>query len=256
MFLIDGHNLIGAGALPIALSDPDDESKLIGWLQGYHMLYPNESLIVVFDAGRESGGAASSQTRDGVTVRYAPRGTTADTVIVKTLEKLKNARSITVVSSDNAVRKAAMMHGAKLLSSPEFAARLNERPRKKSVQIARARKPEKPEAETNTDYWLNEFAKHKPPPLPAAPKHSAPLIRKSNSPPPAQKAQPAFDADGKPLSSDTDYWLNAFSKQAPPPLPPPPSKAATPRPSHKKSPEVEDIEYWLREFTRPRKNDS
>jgi predicted RNA-binding protein with PIN domain len=250
MLLIDGHNLIGSGVLPITLSDPNDEAKLIHWLQGYHMLYPNETLQVVFDAGQGSGNA-NAENYDGVLVRYAPRGTTADQVIMRALEKVKHARHITVVSSDNAVRKAAQVHGAKVLSSQEFAVQLMPKPRKQTVHVKR--KPEKPE-DPDTAYWLAQFKNHKPPPLPVARKPSKPSAAKPARASSRKLEQPPCDDEGKPINTDVHFWLNEFGKRPPPPpLPREDTKRATAqRKPQKKSAEVEDIEYWLRAFTQPR----
>src|SRR5438105_4351540 len=130
MLLIDGHNLIGK--MPnVSLSDPDDELKLLRALENYHALHPHEAMLVVFDPGRDGAGGwapmrGASAGSAGIAVRFAPRGSNADAVIARILREQKQPRGITVVSSDNAVRKAARERGAKTMTSEDFVAKLRE----------------------------------------------------------------------------------------------------------------------------------
>ncbi len=152
MLIIDGHNLIGSGALPnLSLSDPDDEVKLLALLKNYHALHLREPMQVIFDPGPE-GGLTGSKNHGGISVRFAPRGSSADSVIVNLLRRHANPRQLTVVTSDHELRQAARSLGAQILSAPEFAARMNRRPLKRQTH----NDDEKPKS-ADVEYWLREF---------------------------------------------------------------------------------------------------
>jgi predicted RNA-binding protein with PIN domain len=159
VILIDGHNLIGK--LPnISLSDPDDEAKLIVLLRSHYVQNPREPIQVVFDPGKE-GGLPGVKGGAGVSVRYAPRGTTADAIIMRILREATNARSITVVTSDNEVRNVARAQGALLLSSQEFADRLFAHSPKRGTIQARSRSNGDKPANPEVDFWMEQFKQKK-----------------------------------------------------------------------------------------------
>lgn len=121
MYLIDGHNLIPY--IPgIALSDPDDEMKLIQQLQGYCQKR-RKSLTVYFD--RAPVGQAGVRKFGSVRAVFVREGVTADKAIMDRLAELgKRARNVVVVSSDRQVRQAALAVHAKVISSQAFAAEM------------------------------------------------------------------------------------------------------------------------------------
>jgi hypothetical protein len=121
MYLIDGHNLIPY--IPgIALSDPDDEMKLIQQLQGYCQKR-RKSLTVYFD--RAPVGQAGVRKFGSVQAVFVREGVTADKAIMDRLAELgKRARNVVVVSSDRQVRQAARAVHAKVISSQAFAAEM------------------------------------------------------------------------------------------------------------------------------------
>jgi len=118
MYLIDGHNLIPY--IPgIALSDPDDEMKLIQQLQGYCQKR-RKSLTVYFD--RAPAGQAGIYQFGSVQAIFVREGVTADEAIMDDLSKLgKRARNVTVISSDRQVRQAARAVHATVKRSEVFA---------------------------------------------------------------------------------------------------------------------------------------
>src|SRR5512143_2942620 len=193
MLLIDGHNLIGKLA-NLSLGEKDDEAKLVRMLENYHAIRPFEPILVVFDPARdERGGWGDMRSRSGeVAVRFARRGQTA-----------QNPRSITVVSSDNAVQRAVRRHGAKTMQSEAFAEWLAHGGKPRAPKPAPAPKPsEKPEkpADGDVTYWLRVFPE--PPPQPPAP--PKPAVR-ARHPKPAPEPDPAGDKPG--AVEDLDYWL-------------------------------------------------
>ncbi len=116
--LIDGHNLIGK--LPdVSLSDADDEAQLIEKIMRYRAR-TGRRVTIVFD----SGGAyklSATKRRGGITVRYAPHGITADSLIIKQLRRERNPKEVLVITSDRAIQRAAAQVGARIMSSPAFA---------------------------------------------------------------------------------------------------------------------------------------
>jgi hypothetical protein len=119
MYLIDGHNLIPH--IPgIALSDPDDEMKLIQQLQGYCQK-KRKRVTVYFD--RAPAGQADVRQFGLVRAVFVREGVTADEAIMDNLSKMgKRARNVTVISSDRQVRQAARAVHSKVISSEVFAA--------------------------------------------------------------------------------------------------------------------------------------
>lgn len=231
--IIDGHNLIGK--LPnISLSDPDDEAKLVRVLENYHAMHLHEAILVVFDPGH-TGGWTELQHGAGVQVRFAPRGSTADAVIVKLVRQEKKPRRITVVSSDNAIRKAAREHGAKTIASEAFVVKLREQthPRKRRPAALPPEAREKP-SDADVEYWSKFF--QEPIGNPAPPK-----------PVPIQPAasRPAQSETSREVE-DIEYWLKVFGEP----------QASTPEPDAKSKPRQpsteSDVEYWLKRFERKR----
>lgn len=121
--LIDGHNLIGK--LPdISLSDRDDEMKLLRRIQQYRAR-TGQRVTVFFDGGAVYK-PGSKQTVGGITIRYAPHGVTADTLIINRLRQERNPKEVLVVSSDRAIQRAAQLARANVMSSTEFSGVLTE----------------------------------------------------------------------------------------------------------------------------------
>jgi len=119
--IIDGHNLIPK-IKGLALSDPEDELKLIQLLQEYCRLQ-RKKVEVFFD--NAAPGQARSQKFGQVTARFVRQGRTADDAIRERLVQLKrSAQNWTVVSSDFQVQAAAWRARAKVLSSDQFASQL------------------------------------------------------------------------------------------------------------------------------------
>ncbi len=129
--LIDGHNLIGR--LPgVRLDDPDDEAKLVSRLQAY-AARTGKRVTVVFDRGMPGGHSALSSSR--VEVVFAPTGQNADGILRERIARSRNPRGLIVVTSDHEVIKAAEKHGARVVRSGDFVARLqNTRIRKRGVK--------------------------------------------------------------------------------------------------------------------------
>ncbi len=120
-WLIDGHNLIGQ--LPnLHLSDPNDEIKLLEYLQRYRAR-TGHRLTVVFDAG-QSYQPAEKKKQGGLTVQFASHGQTADKIIMGRLRRVKNPQSMILVTSDRALQQAADQARVRWISAQEFGQQL------------------------------------------------------------------------------------------------------------------------------------
>lgn len=119
--LIDGHNLIHA--LPgIDLADPNDEVRLTERLRAY-CGRTRRRATVIFDRGLP-GGPSHELSSGQVRVIFAPSHTTADRLIISRIEQASNRGQYLVVSSDRAIHKAATARGLQIMTSQEFAKRL------------------------------------------------------------------------------------------------------------------------------------
>ncbi|MDY6872616.1 MAG: NYN domain-containing protein [Chloroflexota bacterium] len=121
LILIDGHNLIPH--MPgLSLTDMDDESELIPFLQEYCRVR-RRTVEVYFD--RAPVGKAGQRQMGQVKAVFVRANITADEAIMARLAKLgKKARNVLVVSSDRQVQQAARAAHAKVVPSDDFAAEL------------------------------------------------------------------------------------------------------------------------------------
>lgn len=119
--VIDGHNLIPK--IPgLSLDDPDDETKLLNILLDYCRLSRTQAEL--FFDGAPAG--YSQKTNYGL-LRIHPvrRGLTADDAIIAFLRAGgKNARNMTVVSSDRRVQAEAKALHAAVIKSEDFSAEI------------------------------------------------------------------------------------------------------------------------------------
>jgi len=154
-YLIDGHNLIPK--IPgLSLEMLDDEDRLIELLQVFTRLR-RQRVEVFFDQAPPTRGG--KKMAGMVSVHYVRSGKTADQAIVDRLRQLgKNARTWTVVTSDRQVRAEAHEREARLISSEEFSAQLQQA--RQEAQTAQKEDPVPPGPD-ELDEWLRLFGKRK-----------------------------------------------------------------------------------------------
>lgn len=148
--IVDGHNLIGK-MKSISLADPEDEAKLVAIL-ARHLLSRGQKGIVVFDRGADGGRTPQPKGPD-LRVIFAPPEGCADSVIMDMIKRDPNPKGLTIVSSDNEIRRCARSRRAKLISAEDFAETLEsapERPR-------RARSRDYGPADIDVKEWLEYF---------------------------------------------------------------------------------------------------
>lgn len=151
--LIDGHNLIGR-MKSISLADPNDEAKLIDLL-ARHLLHRREKVIVIFDKG--SGDSFEPRQKGPkLQIIFAPPEGSADAIIIDMIKQDPNPKGLTIVSSDNEIRRCARSRRARLMSAEEFAKRLESEPKSPRK---RRRKLDEVDFEENIEDWFEYFQK-------------------------------------------------------------------------------------------------
>lgn len=120
-YLIDGHNLIGAGVFDdINLSDEDDEAKLVARLKVWRSRSGGK-ITVIFDRGIP-GGRDVKLGGAGVDVIFAANPAQADDLI---RQRLRNhSKRLTLVSNDDALLREAAAYGVRTLRGDAFVERM------------------------------------------------------------------------------------------------------------------------------------
>jgi predicted RNA-binding protein with PIN domain len=116
-YLIDGNNVIGQ--TPGWHRDKrGSRFRLLDQLAQFQRV-KKSAITVVFDGAPESNFPDGSSYK-GVKILYADRNSDADTRIKKIVESHKNARSLTVVTSDNSLIGYVRSCSAVVVRSGEF----------------------------------------------------------------------------------------------------------------------------------------
>ncbi|TKB71070.1 MAG: NYN domain-containing protein [Nitrospira sp.] len=146
--IIDGYNLLGARGQIAPHSGANLEAAregLIRELARYHQQKAH-AITLVFDGWQQGSGVERHEHRSGVRVMYTKRGERADQVIQRLAGR--DGRDCSVVSSDREVMEAARASGAFVVSSAEFARKLQAptasvRPGEKDERDLPPRRPDK-----------------------------------------------------------------------------------------------------------------
>jgi len=152
-YLVDGHNLIGRMS-GIALSDPDDEAKLVDLLSRWTQREPRHNITVVFDGGVY--GHPSRLGSDHVRVIFAHHPRSADSVLEDLLRQASGAGKTVLVSDDRAVKSVAAERGVSVVACSVFVEQLLQ-PRAPRARPARRLRPEPKVARSEVDAWLEQF---------------------------------------------------------------------------------------------------
>lgn len=148
-YMVDGHNLIPK--LPrLGLDMLDDELELVQRLQTFCAQGPHQ-VEVYFD--NASPGQAGMRRFGRVTAHFVRAGKTADAAIARRLIGLgRSARQWCVVSSDRSVQAAARAAQAEVLTSQDFAQRMQAAPNGHDAE-----QRDIPLNENEVDEWLRIF---------------------------------------------------------------------------------------------------
>ncbi len=160
-FIIDGYNLLYAiGALqgragPAGLEKA--RQRLLGLLAGSFGAEAG-GVTVVFDAAGAPPRAVASQEYRGVLVRFAVHEAEADDLIEELIRHSSAPRSLTLVSDDHRLQRAARRRDCRVQGCEEFMVWLGRYRRERTRPAAEA--PEKRDGltEQETVSWVREFA--------------------------------------------------------------------------------------------------
>jgi predicted RNA-binding protein with PIN domain len=161
--LIDGYNLMFAAGLMKGKLGPEGFRKVrhrfLNDLAATLEPVDAHLTTVVFDANDAPGHVPSSTRHKGITILFAVDHDSADELIEDLIAHHSSPRTLTVVSSDHRIQKAATRRKARAMSADEFLTRMDsrkERKRPPAAEPAEASRPEVPSAQ-EAAFWLEEF---------------------------------------------------------------------------------------------------
>ena len=121
--LVDGYNIIFAWKRLAKLAEISLElarDKLIDILVNFAAYQADESLILVFDAHKVTGGAGEVEQINGITVVYTKERETADAYIERSARVLTGTSRVRVATSDALEQLIILSSGAYRVSAREF----------------------------------------------------------------------------------------------------------------------------------------
>ncbi len=220
IYLIDGHNLIGK--MPdISLSDPDDEEQLALRLRQWAAENKSRQVIVIFDRGLISG-LAKRLSNQQVKAFFAPTRTTADALLIKRVNEVRNPQQYRLITSDRKIIDAAKVRGMRFWKSERFAemlgpAQLEEKSQPPArlptpEQIPPPQKEEPQLSREDVAEWLELFGPVPKRPLRSLKKKSAtPSTPKPHLPDP--QAPPPKRGQRQLTREEVEEWLRFFGEE-------------------------------------------
>lgn len=164
--LIDGYNVMHAAGLMPPKMGPDAfrrvRTRFLNDLADALEPFELPFATVVFDASKPPDHLPSRQKHKGITVIFATGDDDADARIETILAKNGSARSLTVVSSDRQIIRAAAKRKATPMTADAFLVEMAERRRKKKAtrkapEVVKET-PSKAVSASEAAYWAREFA--------------------------------------------------------------------------------------------------
>ena len=161
--LLDGYNVMFAAGLMGRKFGPEGfrkvRARFLNDLASKLDPVDAHMTTVVFDANDAPEHISASTQHKGITVLFAVDHDSADERIEDLIARHPNPKTLTVVSSDHRIQRAATRKKAKVLSADEFLTRLDDlKERKRHPVQAReeSTRQEVPDAEESA-FWLEEF---------------------------------------------------------------------------------------------------
>jgi len=154
--LIDGYNLLHAsGVFGRGGRTPLEGSReaLLDWLGSVLSDAERRRTTIVFDARDAPPGLPRSAEKHGMQIHFAPRGHEADEMLEELIRVHSAPRSLTVVSSDHRVQRAARRRRAIPVDSDRWVAGI--RPPK--APDPPPREPPEVLSPEELQAWLDEF---------------------------------------------------------------------------------------------------
>jgi uncharacterized protein len=163
--LIDGYNLLHVtgifGTAGAGTELHRSRMALLEFLAASISKRELRATTIVFDASGAPPGLPASATHDGMTVYFARRQENADELIEILLDECRTPKSLTVVSSDHRIQRAARQHGAKYVDSEQWFAELQAARRDREAKADDTRAKPEGQSPEEVSYWVGEFAKEK-----------------------------------------------------------------------------------------------
>ena len=158
--IIDGYNLLHAVGIHAPRRGPQNlegaRGVLIRFLVASLSTEALKRTTVVFDAGPDAPrGLPRSLVEDGMTIRFAAGYDSADTLIEELILACSSPRSLTVVSSDHRIQRAAKKRRAEAIDSEVWYARMCKT--KIDTTNTVADKPHAPQSSEEVQAWLQKF---------------------------------------------------------------------------------------------------
>jgi predicted RNA-binding protein with PIN domain len=165
--LIDGYNVMFAGGLMGQRFGPDGFRKVRNrFLNDVSAaITPVEAHLttIVFDASQPPPDRPASIRHKGMTILYAVDAESADERIESLVAAHSSPKTLTVVSSDHRVQRAATRRKAKVMTADDYWTLMDSRKHRKQGRIEPARpdaeSPERPDAPSAMEaaFWMAEF---------------------------------------------------------------------------------------------------
>lgn len=155
-YLIDGNNLLGrlyAGYH----RDPSHRAALVGKLRAFQRL-TRTRVVLVFDGGAPPGFVDPGKEK--FAVLFPPPGESADAVIVDYIERHRDRRHLSVVSSDREIRAVAREAGAADVGCDDFVRELKATLRR-GREAREMEKTEERSSALDVQLWAEAFARKK-----------------------------------------------------------------------------------------------
>lgn len=160
--LIDGYNLLyGAGIVGEGIDAgtlQGAREALLGWLLYSLPEDDRPRTIVVFDAQHPPPGRPSHFDRHGMAVHFARDHESADALLEEYIAANDAPRTLTVVSSDHRVQRAAKRRQATAIDSDTWYRQVNRQSGLSADQ--EAPKPDAPLNEVQVQQWMKFFGEN------------------------------------------------------------------------------------------------
>lgn len=130
-YFIDGYNLLFRLPQKKSRSLEKQRDSLIEVLD-VELAPIKGEVSIIFDSSEEIRDFAQCAKKKNLQVLYAPKGKTADDYIIELVEQRKNAKIITVITSDGDLARQCQYLGSQTKSIEDFFAFISTKSKKKS----------------------------------------------------------------------------------------------------------------------------
>ena len=157
--LIDGYNLMYAGGLLGQKFGPEGFRKarhrFLNDLAASLDTVEAHLTTVVFDAATSPPDVPATARHKGLTILYAVDVESADDRIEDLIARHSSPKTLTVVSSDNRIRRAAQRRKAKVMTADEYWCQMDARKERRPAPA----EPDRPPPPTGDEaaFWVEEF---------------------------------------------------------------------------------------------------